>query len=357
MRFLRFMLMSTRRHGEETFDGAGGRRLLAANALHADLSPEAPPSAVYGLVLVGLAQQVGFPVPEGGAGGLSKALVRRLEARGGSVRCGVRATSIETGAGRARAVLAGGQRFEARRAVLADVGAPQLYLELLDDAPRRLLSHLERFQYDNSTVKVDWALDGEIPWTAEPARRAGTLHIAEGVDALTRHAAALACREMPETPWLVMGQYAHFDPTRAPAGKETAWAYTHVPQGAWDDAMTDGFVEKMEDEVEALAPGFRDLIRGRHVHVPRTMEATNRNLVGGAINGGTAQLHQQLVFRPTPSLARPETYLDGLFLASASAHPGGGVHGAPGAHAARAALLSQRRLPRPIVRLSRALQC
>jgi phytoene dehydrogenase-like protein len=247
------------------------------------------------------------------------------------------------------------ERFAARRAVLADVGAPQLYLDLLDEVPERLRRDLRRFQYDNSTVKVDWALDGEIPWTAEPARRAGTIHVAEGVDALTRHAASLACREMPETPWLVMGQYAHFDPTRAPAGKESAWAYTHVPQGAWDDSMTDGFVEKIENEVEELAPGFRDLIRGRHVFVPSSMEAVNRNLVGGAINGGTAQLHQQLVFRPTPSLARPETPVEGLFLASASAHPGGGVHGAPGAHAVHAVLRAQRPV-RPMARLSRALQ-
>ena len=358
MRFLRFMLMSTRRHGEETFAGDGGRRLLAANALHADLSPEAPPSAVYGLVLVGLAQQVGFPVPEGGAGGLTAALVRRLEAKGGTVRCGTRATRIEVGAGRARAVICGDERFEARRAILADVGAPQLYLELLDEIPPRLRGDLRRFQYDNSTVKVDWALDGAIPWTAEGARRAGTVHVAEGVDALTKHATALACGELPDTPWLVMGQYSHFDPTRAPAGGEAAWAYTHVAQGGWDDRDTDLFVEKIEGEVEALAPGFRDLIRGRHVHVPSSMEAANRNLVGGAINGGTAQLHQQLVFRPTPSLARPETPVEGLFLASASAHPGGGVHGACGAHAVHAALRAERvggnRFP--MARLSRALQ-
>lgn len=356
MRFLRFLLMSTRRHGEETFAGNGGRRLLAANALHADLSPEAPPSAVYGMVLVGLGQQVGFPVPEGGAGGLTAALVRRLEAKGGSVRCGRRATSIEVHGGRARAVLCGDERIEAARAVLADVGAPQLYLELLDEVPPRLRRDLERFQYDNSTVKLDWALDGPIPWTAEAARRAGTIHVAEGVDALTKHSAALACRELPETPWLVMGQYSPFDPTRAPDGCEAAWAYTHVAQGGWDDADTDRFVERMEGEVEALAPGFRDLIRGRHVFVPASMEATNRNLVGGAINGGTTQLHQQLVFRPTPSLARPETPVEGLFLASASAHPGGGVHGAPGAHAVHAALRVQRPL-RPMARLSRALQC
>jgi phytoene dehydrogenase-like protein len=112
--------------------------------------------------------------------------------------------------------------------------------------------------------------------------------------------------------------------------------------GRWDETETATFVARMEDEIEALAPGFRDLVRARHVHTPRTLEAANHNLVGGAVGGGTAQLHQQLVFRPVPGLARPETVVPGLYLASASAHPGGGVHGAPGAIAARAALNAHR---------------
>jgi phytoene dehydrogenase-like protein len=370
LRFARMALMGVRRLGEERFSGAGGPRLLASNALHADLSPEAAPSAIYGWVLCSLAQQVGFPAPEGGAGGLSQALARRLESLGGRVVCGARATAIEVRDGRARAVLHGaGERADARRAVLADTGAPQLYLELLagERLPARLLEDLRRFQYDNSTVKVDWTLDGPIPWTAEGARRAGTVHVAEGVDGLTQQAAELACRLIPERPYLVMGQYAHFDPTRAPEGRETAWAYTRVPQaargdaggeltGRWDEDETARFTERIEDEIEALAPGFRSLIRRRHVFVPRTMEQVNGNLVGGAINGGTSQLHQQLVFRPTPTLAVPDTPVEGLFLASASAHPGGGVHGACGANAAKAALAANSRRPRPMARLSRALQ-
>ena len=369
-RFARMGLMGVRRLGEETFAGQGGPRLLAGNAVHADLPPETPPSAIYGWVLCALAQQVGFPVPEGGAGQLTAALVARLESLGGRVLCGQRATAITVGGGRARGVVRGGREpVEAARAVLADVGAPQLYGELLDPAlvPGRLREDLRHFQYDSSTVKVDWALDGPIPWSAPDARRAGTVHVAEGVDALTGSSADLSRGRIPAEPYLVMGQYGHFDPTRSPAGKETAWAYTHVPQrvrgdaggeltGRWDDDEAAVFAERIEEQVEALAPGFRDLIRGRHVFVPPTMERENRNLVGGAINGGTSQLHQQLVFRPTPSLARPETPVDGLFLASASAHPGGGVHGACGAHAALAAVAAQRRAPRPMAALSRALQ-
>jgi phytoene dehydrogenase-like protein len=297
-------------------------------------------------------------------------LVKRLENRGGRVLCGQLVTRVEVRSNRAVGVQTGDGRYGARRAVVADVAAPALYLELLRDAqlPSRLLADLRRFHFDNATVKVDWTLDGPIPWAAPDARRAGTVHVAEGVDALTRHSAELACRLIPRTPYLVMGQYAHFDSTRSPADKETAWAYTHVPQqiagdaggeltGSWDERETASFVERIEEQVEALAPGFRALIRGRHVFTPRTMQAADRSLVGGALNGGTAQLHQQLVFRPTPNLARAETPVDGLYLGSCSAHPGGGVHGGPGANAARAAMAASRRVGlRPVARLSRALQ-
>ncbi|HEY8762747.1 MAG TPA: NAD(P)/FAD-dependent oxidoreductase [Solirubrobacteraceae bacterium] len=371
LRFARFSVLPVRQMGEEHFRADGGTRLLAGNALHADISPEAALGGVFGWVLCSLAQDHGYPAVQGGAGGITAALVRRLEASGGQVLCNQRASAIECSDGRARAVLSADARHPARRAVIADVGAPQLYRDLLADAPLppTLLRDLERFHYDNGTVKVDWTLDGPIPWQAERARAAGTVHVAEGVDALTRQAAQMACRMIPSEPYLVLGQYGAFDSTRAPAGKETAWAYTHVPQqirgdaggeltGAWDERETEVFADRIEQQVEALAPGFRELIRGRHVFTPRTFEQVNRNLVGGALNGGTAQLHQQLVFRPVPGLARPETPIEGLYLGSASIHPGGGVHGGPGANAAAAALAySRSRLKiRPLSRLSRAFQ-
>jgi phytoene dehydrogenase-like protein len=169
------------------------------------------------------------------------------------------------------------------------------------------------------------------------------------MDQLTQWSADLAKGLVPAEPFLVFGQQSLADPMRCPPGTATAWAYTHVPRrirgdaggeltGAWTPAELDAFADRMEARVEALAPGFRGLVRGRHVAGPARMEAADANLRAGAINGGTAQLHQQLVFRPTPGLARPETPVSGLFLASSSAHPGGGVHGAPGANAARAAL-------------------
>lgn len=367
--FARFGLLPVRRAGEEAFAGEGGPLLLAGNALHADFAPETPGSALFGWLLTCLAQQVGFPVPEGGASGLSGALARRLEARGGRIECGVRVERVVVRGRRATAVrTAEGLELAATRAVLADVSAPALFLDLVGEAhlPAGLLAGLRRFHWDSGTVKVDWTLDGPIPWEAEPVRRAGTVHVGEDLDALSRYALALATGRVPDRPFLVLGQYAVTDPTRMPAGKEVAWAYTHVPQrvrgdagedgltGAWDEREAGVFADRIEAQVERFAPGFGDLIRARHVFDPPRLEAANANLVGGALNGGTAQVHQQLVFRPATGLGRPETPIAGLYLASASAHPGGGVHGACGANAARAALAPGRELRRALAsRLAR----
>ena len=335
LRFARFSLLPVRRLGDERFGGAGGPLLLAGNALHADVSPEMPLSGVFGWILCSLGQQLGFPVPQGGAGRLTDALVRRLDAAGGRVLCGQRVDRIECRGGRAIAAHTADGRYEARRAVIADVGAPHLYRQLLgaETLPSRLLADLAHFEYDSATVKVDWTLDGPIPWGPVRARAAGTVHVAGGMDALTVHASELARSLLPADPYLVMGQYGHFDSSRAPAGKDTAWAYTHVPQriagdargeltGSWDETETAAFADRVEEQVEALAPGFRSLIRGRHVFTPTGFERANRNLVSGALNGGTAQIHQQLVFRPTSGLARPETPVEGLFLGIGVGPPG-----------------------------------
>jgi phytoene dehydrogenase-like protein len=305
--------------------------------LHADVTPDSAGSALYGWVLCGIGQSLGWPVPRGGAGRLTDALVARLRSRGGQIVCGDAVTDVLVSGGRASGVrTAGGAEHHARRAILADTGAQALFERMLPE-PHRL--ELKRFQLDNATVKVDWTLDGPIPWAHEDARRAGTVHVTEGLDALSDHAAELSKGELPSTPFLLLGQYASYDPGRVPEpGKEVAWAYTHIPNGVWRDEDTERFADLMEEQVERVAPGFRALIRRRHVFTPTSLERADQNLVGGAVNGGTAQIHQQLIFRPTPGLARSETHVDGLYLASASAHPGGGVHGACGANAARAAL-------------------
>ncbi len=341
LRFARHMTLPVRRLADETFTGEGGGLLLAANALHTDLPPEAAMSGLFGWLLCSLGQQHGFPVPEGGAGRLTEALVRRLEARGGRVECGVRVARVEVRDRRAVGVVTeDGTAVTARRAVLADVVAPKLFLELVgpDHLPPGFVDDMGRFQFDHGTVKVDWALSGPIPWRNEEAAGAGTVHLADSMDHLTMYAAELTVGRIPTDPFLILGQMAVADPTRSP----TAWAYTHVPTSTWDERETDRFADRMEARIERYAPGFRDCVLARHVFTPRTLEAANESLVGGAVNGGTAQLHQQLVFRPSPGLARPETPVSGLYLSSSSAHPGGGVHGAPGANAARAALLRGR---------------
>jgi phytoene dehydrogenase-like protein len=347
LEFLRLAILPARRLAAERFAGAGAARLLAANGMHADLAPESALSGFYGWLLCSLGQDVGYPFPRGGAGELTRALVRRLAARGGTIACGARVERILVRGGRAVAVrTGGGAEVGAARAVLADVPAPALYLRLLsrDQVPSHVLGAMRRFEWDWGTVKVDWALDGPVPWAAAEARRAPVVHVAEGIDELTSTAAELARGLVPRDPFLVLGQYALADGTRAPAGMEAAWAYTRVPHGTAVDARA--VADRIEERVEALAPGFRALVRTRHVAGPRELELADESLVGGAINGGTAALHQQLVWRPTTGLGRPETPIRGLYLASASAHPGGGVHGGPGAIAARAALRAGR-LRRP----------
>ncbi len=354
-RFARMGLLGVRRLAEEEFRGAGAARLLAGNALHADLFPEQAPSGFYGWFLTALGQSVGFPFPEGGAQRLTDALVARLQARGGSLTCDARVERVLVRRGRAVGVrTADGTVVEARRAVVADTLPGALYKRLLEPehVPARLRDDLRRHQLDTATFKVDWALDGPIPWRDVEARRAPVVHVADSVDELTRSSAELAQGLVPAAPFLVLGQYAlggAGDPTRCPEGKEVAWAYTHVPQairgdaageltGSWDESETARFVDRIEARVETLAPGFGRLVRARHVLTPRDFEPLDENLAGGALHGGTAQLHQQLLLRPTPGLGRPETPVARLYLASAAAHPGGGVHGGPGLIAARAAL-------------------
>jgi phytoene dehydrogenase-like protein len=366
-RFLRFLALPVRRMAEEEFRGDGAARLIAGHAAHADLAPEMPLSGALGWTMAMAGQQHGFPTPEGGAGELAGALVRRLESRGGTVTCDAAVAEVLVRDGRTEGVRTeGGDVVGARRAVIADVDAPSLYGGLVarEHLPARLVEDIARFQYDWATFKVDWALDAPIPWRAEPARRAGVIHVSEGIDELTSAAGQIAMGVIPATPSLVMGQYAMVDETRFPPGADTAWAYTHLPRrvrgdgggeltGAWDEREADAFAARIEARVEALAPGFGALVRGRSILTPAALQAGDRNVVLGSMHGGTAQLHQQAIFRPAPGWGRPETPVAGLYLGSASAHPGGGVHGGPGANAARAALAWHRRPAHAVVRRRR----
>jgi phytoene dehydrogenase-like protein len=344
LRHARMALQSVRRFGNETFDGEGGPLLLAGNALHADLSPDGAGSAVYGWLLCMLGHSYGFPVPVGGAGRLTDALADRVrKGGGGTLRVDAPVVKITVADGVATGVvLASGEVVRARRAVLADINAPTLYEQLVgfEQLPAGLRADLRRFEWDPPTLKINWALSGRVPWTAGEAGQAGTVHLGVDLDGLTDYTADLATGRIPRAPFLLFGQMTTADSTRSPAGTESAWAYTHLPRGvALDGEHVDAHVELVEQVMERHAPGFGRLVVGRTVQSPGTLQRENPNLVSGAVNGGTSQLHQQLVFRPVPGLGNAQTPIDRLYLASSSAHPGGGVHGACGANAAHAALV------------------
>jgi phytoene dehydrogenase-like protein len=327
--------------GQELFRGESGRLLLAGNALHADVPVDAPVSGTYGWLLAMLGQDVGFPVPVGGAGQLAAALAARARAAGAQIHTGQRAERIDVEGGRAVGVrTAAGLTVHARRAVVADVSAPSLYLDLLAprDVPAALRADLRRFQWDSPVVKVNWALRRPIPWRAQEARDAGTVHLGCDENQMAHWSADIEGATVPRTPFLLLGQMTTADPSRSPEGTESAWAYTHLPRGTVDDASADLLADRVDEVVERFAPGFGARVLARTVQRPGDLHRADANLVDGAVNGGTAQLHQQLVFRAVPGLGRPETPVSGLYLGSAAAHPGGGVHGVCGWLAARAAL-------------------
>jgi phytoene dehydrogenase-like protein len=365
LQFVRTLLTPAAELGRNRFGGIGPVVLMAGNAGHADIPLDAPGSGLMGLLLAMLGQSVGFPVPEGGAGRLAEALAARFTARGGQISCDAEVIGIDVAGGRVAGVRTATERIRAHRAVIADVAAPHLYGRLLDpaDVPGRVVRGMRHFEMDPGTVKVDWALSGSVPWLAEPAYAPGTVHVADSVEQMSEALGQVWRGTIPAAPFMLTGQMTTTDPTRSPAGTESFWAYTHVPQetrddagdgrvrGVWDEDDCERFADRMQARLERLAPGFGSLVRARRVLGPRELEARNANLIGGAVNGGTAQLHQELVFRPVPGLGRAETGVAGLYLGSAAAHPGGGVHGAPGSNAARAAILHDRlrvgRRPRP----------
>ncbi|WP_250008964.1 NAD(P)/FAD-dependent oxidoreductase [Actinoplanes sp. M2I2] len=347
LRLARRLLLSVREMGSEMFAGDGGPLLMAGCALHTDLSPEEAGGGVYGWLLAMLGQQYGWPVPVGGAQRITDALVARLEQRGGRIIYDAPVERVLIARGRAMGVLAAGEPHRAYRAVVADVPAPALYLDLVGERwlPPRLVEDLAHFRWDGATVKVDWAVGRKMPWKNPAANGAGTVHLGADLNGLTRYASYLATDEMPPHPFLLLGQMTTADSEHSPEGTESLWAYTHLPhRDHWEPDEIAAHVERMETVVEEHAPGFKQEVVGRNVFSPADLQRENPSLVGGALGGGTAAAFQQLFLRPIPSLGRADTPVDRLFMASSSAHPGGGVHGAPGSNAARAALARDRAL-------------
>jgi phytoene dehydrogenase-like protein len=326
-----------------TFQTEAGRRIIPALALHVDLGPEDFAGAGLGLVLALLAAEPGFCVPVGGARAITEAILRRLQEARGQFRLGTQVEEVLVRGGRAVGVRTRqGEEIPCRRAVLADVTAPALYLQLLRPrhVPAWVRQAIRRFRFGWGTFKVDWALAGPVPWSAPQAREAAVVHAGDSVADLIHFTRTVRAGQLPDNPYLVIGQQSLVDPGRAPPGSHTLWAYSRVPNtlpGGWGPER-EAFADRIEERLEGLAPGFRGLIRARAVHTPADLEAMDQNLVGGDLGGGSARFTQQLFFRPVFPYFRYRTPVHGLYLASASTHPGAGVHGACGFNAAEQAL-------------------
>jgi phytoene dehydrogenase-like protein len=340
-RFGALVPVSAQRLGRRLFEGEGSRAWLYGSAAHGDVPPTGAGSAIAAAYLNLMGHAVGWPSPQGGAQRLTDALVSYLRELGGEVRVGALVERIDAVSSRVAGVTLAGGEHVAAGVVVADV-MPHALVALAGDAlPSTYGSLLRRYRYGPATMKVDWALDGPIPWTAAEARGAGTVHVGGSEDELLRTIAQSATG-LPEHPFVLLGQQSIADPTRAPEGKHTAWAYTHGPQRGIDwRAETDRHVDRIEAQVERFAPGFRDRILARHVMGPADLERRNRNLIGGDVGGGSYRL-PQVVFRPVPGRSPYRTPLRGLYLGSAAAFPGGAVHGVPGDAAALAALADER---------------
>jgi phytoene dehydrogenase-like protein len=336
----RLLLMPAQALAGRLFEHGGSRAWLYGAAMHGDVPPDGAGSAIAATHLNVMGHAVGWPSPEGGAGRLAGALAGYLESLGGSIRTSAPVTRLHIEHGRVTAAeVAGAERVPART-VVADV-LPAGLLRLAGHAlDRRYADQLAAYRPGPATLKVDWALSGPIPWAAPEARDAGTVHVGgderEVLDALVPHGDALH-----ERPFLLLGQQSLADPTRAPAGRHTAWAYTHGPQSADWAAETARQVERMEAQIERFAPGFRETILARHVQGPADLERRNPNLLGGDVGAGSYAL-DQVVFRPVPGLSPYRTTVRGLYLGSAATFPGGAVHGVPGRAAARIALRERR---------------
>jgi len=308
-------LADARSLAERTFATTRARALMAGFAAHSMLPLERRPSAGFGLALAALAHARGWAFPRGGAQRIADALADRLVALGGELHVSSPQDELP------RADL-----------VLADVVPRELLRLAHGRFPERYERALHAYRHGPGAFKLDWALDGPIPWRAPECARAGTVHLGGTLDEISASEWDAWSGRTNARPFVLLAQHTLFDPTRAPAGKHTAWAYCHVPNGSAED-MTDA----VEFQVERFAPGFRDLVLARSALGPPLLEAKNRNLVGGDVNAGAADLGQ-LFFRPVRRIFPYRTPLDGVYVCSAATPPGGGVHGMCGYSAARLAL-------------------
>jgi phytoene dehydrogenase-like protein len=316
MRFGLTVLRSATSVARHAFRGERARALVAGLAAHAVLPLERVPSAAFGLVLGIIAHTQGWPFALGGSQNIAIALAKHLVSLGGEILTGMPVASLE--------------QLPRARAFLCDITPRQLLTIAGSRLPAGFRGKLEGYQYGPGVCKLDWALDGPIPWKAQECGRAGTVHLGGTFAEIASSERDAWCGRHSERPFVLLAQPTLFDSTRAPAGKHTAWAYCHVPNGSTVD-MTDA----IERQIERFAPGFRRHILKRSVRVAASLEGHNPNLIGGDIGGGVADLRQFLL-RPTRRFYR--TPAKGIYLCSSSTPPGPGVHGLCGHLAASAAL-------------------
>jgi phytoene dehydrogenase-like protein len=298
------------------FRSEAARALFAGMAAHSILPLEMPCSAAFGWMMELSAHSVGWPIPRGGSQTIANALASYLESLGGVVLANHPVRSID--------------EFPSDALVMCDVTPKQLLRIAGSALPEWYRRKLERYRYGPGVFKIDWALNAPIPWRNPACARAATVHLGGTLEEIAISERAAWNGEICERPFVLLVQPTLFDPSRAPEGKHTAWAYCHVPNSSEEDMMA-----RIEAQVERFAPGFGSTILARHTMSPAQLEEHNSNLIGGDVTGGAAT-PGQLFLRPTASMYR--TPLPRLFLCSASTPPGGGVHGMCGYHAAQAAL-------------------
>jgi phytoene dehydrogenase-like protein len=300
------------------FQGEKARGLFAGMAGHSMMPLEQVTTSAFGLVLAILAHAVGWPMPRGGSQAIATALADHLATLGGVIETDAEVKSLA--------------ELPPARAILLDVTPRQVVRIAGDRLPAGYRRQLERYRYGVGVFKIDWALDGPIPWAADACRHAGTVHLGSTLAEITAGERAVWQSKHPERPLVLVAQQSLFDPSRAPAGRHTAWAYCHTPNGSTTD-MT----EAIEGQMERFAPGFRERVLARHTMTGVDYERYNANYIGGDINGGVQdwrQLYTRPVVRPNPYT----TPLKNLFICSSATPPGGGVHGMCGYHAAQTAL-------------------
>ena len=336
---------------ERAFRGEDARLWLTGSVLHSDLSPDDAGGAAFGLMLCALSQSVGMPVPRGGAQAIADALTSLLASHGGRVLADARVERIVVRDGRAVAVRTPTGEYAARRAILATVQPQGLFLDLVGagQLPADFVKLVRRFRWGTGTFTLHLALSDVPTFNAEALNGTLAFHLGRGVGEMRENVAQARNGVLPAYPLLIAGIHTLVDQTRAPDGRHTVWAMTHVPTRiaadaggtiearTWPEAKAP-FVERLLDELEVYAPGVRGLVLAAEGHTPEELQAHNGNLVGGDIGSGSYMLDQQLVFRPLPGWFRYKTPITGLYMAGASTHPGGGVHGAAGANAARVLL-------------------